>query len=466
MEKISPETNQDIQDANSFDSLQQLQEIMQQTHEIIDNNVEARELSETQENLESYGIIPEVSDRLPQEAVERIETQLMQIEDLTENQTIEGIISNGGEISNVTKLDIRNLQELGIRSENLTPEETREIAAFMNEENDEAIAKKVEYFIDMLTKSINGVRNRRDYTTINYETADKLDRLRIKGSRWLRDGKKSLPEDNIDRDMLRERYGNMEIFDYADRDELIDLGYIDEEEDQYYLGPYTKEEVIFAESFIVKPSWSYREGHKRAGITDERVARTGYMMRSPRISAPSLETVEESMVSTYIGENFESKRRLGMRDLILLFSATSQEVIESGILDKKDDANEEYRDAQTRLRRSLSEGGRYCYMSCQYNGSEVKERFGSGRPVDAGFSREIQQQVEAWTDAHAESVNNNDNGLGMAITEHLLNVQDIYEGLRAMKHEAARQKTEESNQRLAIGTTKIASLLGDTNGEF
>lgn len=407
---------------------------------------ERREISEMNQEdvateLTAYNMPTDSLSSLSPDIQARLLESFREKQDITEYQTI-GAMQAHGQITSPKLLAISSkLSGFGLKTDLLTPEELAKINRFVDyrpEDTDE----KLQIILDIITLSKNGARSRRDFANpdngfYDRDKAEKLEDVTDKINDYLDNGGYEAYEEDPERvseeerKWLVEQYGDDPAFWHCNRSELIDLGYLDEE-DPNLVGPLNENDLSFINS-IVAPSFASKVSNRSIDqVSDYYPEAAIFIQHSDRVS-----DLESAMIGKYVEQEVANKRTLEPKALVCGFLALEKEFFESGFTRKmeqylKENPNDNIESTYVMLRRKLQHGGRYCNLLTNGSDTKTREKYGSMITTSPDFLSEVLEKATSWDDSEAARRLDTQSGYVVKLDGIFEEVRIAYSGLKAV----------------------------------
>ncbi|MBO7657111.1 hypothetical protein J6S55_00460 [Candidatus Saccharibacteria bacterium] len=360
---------------------------------------------------------------LPAEYINIIRDELTHIDEIENTETIE----MRRELGTLPKDFIKTEHALiasGINPNLLTVDEAQGLYDYASNVNQEIIEQKAESVANAIARIRNGARSRRDWA-FDPAKAERMDQLAKKYERYergeidiecgfdkayyLEDERRAAEDFNFTsandrateegmrpddysvqaysrlvRDMKTDGYLER-AFEDMDVEELLEEGII-EEDDLFVYGPYTRRDLREDYGIFKMSTWvdavNFRDKSNVANILQESVIARN-------------EDTESDLLREYVAKEILPNRRPTPKSELLLFSALGA--------DFADKANEEIEAVMSKekakeLHDNLSWASYYAAKILGMNSDELKEEYGSTRPVSKEFFEEVLKRSEALTE--------------------------------------------------------------------
>jgi|GEM_PF-2463053 hypothetical protein len=398
--------------------------------------------------------MPETSlSILSEDSQTRLLEALRKKQDVAEFQTIGAMQVQGQTLMPSVIKTSKELAERGINADLLTPKEAQNLSEFAHfrPENTDT---QLEMIRDILTQSKNGVNARRDYANIdnphyNREKKENLERIIDQINDYLDEG----GYENIHRDpdvvteeereALIEEYGNDPVFRHANREELIELGYLEEREEGI-LGPLTESDLSIAES-LVRPTYADMLSSRSKDVVGE--------IRSVARFAPatSNSNLFDAMLNRYIETEITAERTIEGKTLIEGFMALEKSFMESDFTKRMHEylaqnPNKNLDKTLIKLRRILLQGGRICSILCGGSDKEAREKYGTMLPQKSEFFDEVLEKASRWTERDNARAKKSQYEFLIKLDNTFQEARIAYSGLNSILEAQGGNATPESNE--------------------
>jgi len=428
---------------------------IQKIRPILRQATELMKPEEINTELNSYNMpndaLAALSPKTRQELLENIRLQ----DDVENHQTIEAIARRNGIVPSEVIPKQRLVEKFDINTEKLTPGELNELceyAQFKKEDTDEII----EEIRDIITQARNGVNSRRDYSSYDSyydpERAERQERLLDKINDYLDNGGYESYVENInevseeERTALKQKYGNDYVFDTANREELIELGYL--QDDSYYstIGPLNDDDIRDIDEFAkicFAESVTYSAKHHQ-NLNDISPNITLNPKRHGNIS------IYDYLVFKKTKEIFFEERTLEPKNLIPAFSALEKSFFGSGISEelkeylKKSD-NRDLLKTINNTRRNFMYGGRLCNLLLGGKDEDVREKYGSFITFDPEFITNNIQAGEQLNEDQNDRIRREQSEFVILLDSKFKECRVAYEALNDLKKALDEQETQRNN---------------------
>ena len=435
------------------------QDFKEVAHKIM-NVIADDEGSPNYNSLKSIGIktsafelaIDSVGRHLGDEEAESIKNQLEEIDKIN-TETI-GTIRESGNLSKETELLTRRLSLYGVNSDNLTEKEVKSVYDYANNATDEVVIKKTNRIYDSIVLPIERSRINRtldlkaDHDKSKYTRIANIQERFIDWQNGKLDTERGFDVDEAYNRLLDEGYEPSNALrrhleeDYLE--DLLEEGLIDDSS-IYQYGPFTRSDIELAEKNL-ESSWESVVNRRLAGLRKKvGKKRTETMATIGRYQSPEIErqganlnnlisntvsnstsNIEQDLVREYVAGEILQSRRLKVREMLMASASLCLDVID---LDKpsSDDSLEklEYDEART----AASHIAYYSSKILNIDSKELRDRFGSNRPIRKELFEEILQSASQMPEGRAKYLDKEFNQILTKMDEH---IHDIIERLSAL----------------------------------
>lgn len=422
--------------------------------------------SEAGSSTKYYEIIEAASKNLPAEDMASINANLKAIDEIQEKTV--GKLKERGEISEEGSKAANRLARVDLNPEKFTVEECEDIADYFYNKTPEIIDEKIAQIGSLLFDAINGKRERRDeqYNSEEYERIRAYQHKCVQWDRGIRGDVRefdrecleSYPEfysryssvDTSDtyriniesavRRAVEKRGESAEAVERMIREEpdvgfLLEYEYITEDDIQIF-GPFTSDEILDIERLLGR-RWVSATDQRNVGANNDSEANLDAVMGEQQGINTRRTGLNMDLTRAYIEEKILPTRRLGFKNMILASAAFLPEVKEVIEKPKKpDQANSEEemiefgkkQEEYLALRREFGWITYYMAQLLDYGQGEMKERFGTTRPVDKAdaFLKEAMNIVSNMPKDRADYREKSMSGVITKLDEHLHKLQDLY----------------------------------------
>lgn len=409
-------------------------------------------------------------------------SELHKIETTERLHTIEALRERGEHVETCTKL-VSALGKYNISCNLMTVDEARQVLSYARNATPEIKAQKVEHVRELIYKVINGVHDRRDYR-LDPVKARILETLLDKHQRY-EDGEIDMsrkfdvslyPKQGCDYLSLfgeypsvmssRDRFDDYDVReDYDDEDydgfnaeeylggdeaeirnmfesmtdeELLDGGYIDEE-DFFVYGPYTVNDIRNI-SVLTYETW--------ASVTDKRKTARLESILSEILDGRG-DSVETDLIRHYVGKVVISARRMSARNLTRMAVSLGRQCVSE--IDNAVNLTERMEQNFGLIKQKLYWCSYYLSRICGYNKDSLVKQFGQARPISAEFFTAVGEKVDTWTDAYTDSVENGFDSYLLKLDDHMFELESYYKNVLREKNRAGNKSTNDSVGLLAAG---------------
>lgn len=378
-------------------------------------------------NVLDYQIgINAVAQTFGEEAAKHIESELAAIDAINQN-TISSL-SERGELSEDARKLVATLDYYGVDAGNFTLDEARSILDYAENKTDEIRDAKTHRIYDALTYHINSVRSRHDgMEPAYYNEREALRKAAIqkKYAAWdkgeyptergfdVDDAYKTLLDDGYSdpSGILRQR---LEEDDY---EELSEDGLVDER-CRFVYGPFTASDLEDAMIYKRK-TWTDATNWRYLGKSNDSTGRSLAAILNTAISGGETD-IEADLIHDYVANEILQSRRLKTRELAMISVATALDVLEI-----KDAEGEKAEKSLEAMRQSVSFISYYLGKIFGYTKEELKDRFGSSRPLSKDFLDEIATEVQNLSDSREAYLEKSFKPYLTKLDEHLRNIMNV-----------------------------------------
>ncbi len=347
-----------------------------------------------------------------------------------------------GELSEEDDKKYTSLLKIGVDAKNLTVDEMSDVLDYAFDKTEEIRTRKTERLYDALNRHINGVRSRHDGMEpafYNPVEAERKDAIRDKYLAWER-GEFNLErgfdvEEAYNR-LIEEGYEPSEMLrrhlEEEDFEDLYDEGLVDDDL-RFVYGPFTEENIKDMDVFesrtwtdITNSRYFDNSGRKSDSLSN---AVSGVAINNKKVTGKSLsnlldETIransaspEVDLVYDYIASEVLQTHRLKAKELLIASSAVALDTLN---IEGAESGRQE--EILKSMRGSVSYISYYLGKIFGRSSSEMKERFGSTRPISKEFLTEMVGEIKELSPSRVEYVERYFKPLLTKLDEHFRNL--------------------------------------------
>ena len=383
------------------------------------------------------------------EAAEHVRSDLARIDDI-ERRTIGALEGTDAMTDRVRSL-VHTLDNRGINANNLTIAEAQAVEDYATNATEEIVHQKVNSIHGAIVHHIEGVHSRRDGAEpafYNPKEIAKKERIGEKFVAWDRgeyDTEHGFDVEEVYARLVKEGCEPSDALkrhlEEEDPETLHDEGLIDES-DLYVYGPFTAKDLDDIEVYT-STTWTsvtdprHFGGRKRVKktvtgpdgklkhFTDGEVDLSGASLSSligRTIDRSHHNGLEDDLIHDFIAREIIQSRRLEAKDLLTTSTALALDFLESSDIKEaySGDEKKEYNDT----RRTVSWLAYYTGIILGYSTQELKDRFGSTRPIAKEFFDKAAEAIKNLSEKRSAYLDESFKPLLTKMDEHLHDLQD------------------------------------------
>lgn len=401
---------------------------------------------------------------LPTERVREIAVELARIDEIEQTETVE----MRRELGTLPKEFARTEYALvaqGINPSRLTVEEAANVLAYTTNSSEDAIEKKTNLIAGAINRIHNGVHSRRDWS-FDPERQARFDRLADKYDRYERgeidiecgfdrerytesiDSLRGIDDDHsfddareiataenaarmgdhsngayarFFRDMgVASRYER--LFDEFTVEELLEENIISED-DLFLYGPFTRRDISEDFELFKTSTWVDIVNNREKGAVGDILE---------QVIPGRTDDVEMDLTREYVAREVLPNRRPGLKNTLALVASVGLEYLESGWNAAEEVLGTKQADD---LQRSLAYASYYSARIMGMSSEELREEYGTSRPVKKEFYEELLKRSENMTEQEEKYLAIDEAPYATKLDSHLFIAETLFEPVMAANSE-------------------------------